>query len=276
MDVLAVCATLFGLATFLGYGAEQSAGGLHFLFGLPEGETMKITIIVVITIMALVSILAPPFIFIVWMTVFGHAAMDQYFVDGYGGVVDTVKNFQPELSLFMFLAEYPLATLTSAVGIVLVLVFFVTSIDSGALVVDTMTAGGKIDAPIAQRVFWCCFLGLIGVALMEGGGLASLQALALATGFPFGIVILMMCVSLYKGLAAELAEASGVAVDSRVDVVGDPAADLDKTLDRQFHELGVGLVVMASHVPGFREYIFHSNAGFLASHTDLSVFVVRG
>ncbi|HKL62600.1 MAG TPA: universal stress protein [Woeseiaceae bacterium] len=76
--------------------------------------------------------------------------------------------------------------------------------------------------------------------------------------------------------AAELAEDAGVPVDAQTEVIGDPAADLDKALDRQFHELGVDLVVMASHVPGFREYIFHSNAGFLASHTDLSVFVVRG
>jgi len=76
--------------------------------------------------------------------------------------------------------------------------------------------------------------------------------------------------------AAELAAESGVEVDAQTEVIGDPVADLDKALDSQFHELGVDLVVMASHVPGFREYIFHSNAGFLASHTDLSVFVVRG
>lgn len=76
--------------------------------------------------------------------------------------------------------------------------------------------------------------------------------------------------------AAEIAGDSGVEVDTETDVVGDPAADLDKTLDHRFHALGIDLVVMASHVPGFREYVFHSNAGFLASHTDLSVFVVRG
>lgn len=79
-----------------------------------------------------------------------------------------------------------------------------------------------------------------------------------------------------EAFAAELGETSGVEVDAQAEVIGDPVADLDKALDSQFHELGVDLVVMASHVPGFREYIFHSNAGFLASHTDLSVFVVRG
>jgi BCCT family betaine/carnitine transporter len=307
VDVLAVFATLFGLATSLGYGAEQIAGGLNYLFGLPESGVLTVAIVAVITVMAIVSvvrgldggikrlseanmimaamlglfillagptlatlgaifdntvayfrhmpalsnwigredpdyyhgwttfywswwiafspfvgmfiarissgrtvreflivsILAPSSIFIVWMTIFGYAAMDQYLINGYRGVVETVEAFQPELSTFAFLAEYPLPMLTSVVGIVLVVVFFVTSMDSGALVVDTMTAGGKIDAPMPQRVFWCCFLGLIGIALLQGGGLSSLQALALATGFPFAIVVLLMAVSLYKGLAAE-------------------------------------------------------------------------
>jgi BCCT family betaine/carnitine transporter len=307
VDVLAVFATLFGLATSLGYGAEQAAGGISYLFGMSDGHLLKLGIIGLITALALVSvlrgldggikvlsegnmamaavlglfvllagptwetlravfdnllayasyapalsnwigrdddyylhdwttfywswwiafspfvglfiaristgrtvrefllvsILAPSLIFVVWMTVFGQAAMDQYLLEGYQGVAKTVRNFQPELSLFVFLTQYPLTTLTSLVGILLVLVFFVTSMDSGALVVDTMTAGGKIDAPMAQRVFWCVFLGLIGIALMEGGGLGSLQALALATGFPFAVVMLMMAFSLYKGLAAE-------------------------------------------------------------------------
>lgn len=79
-----------------------------------------------------------------------------------------------------------------------------------------------------------------------------------------------------EAYAAQMAEEGGVEVDAQAEVVGDPAADLDRALDRRFHALGVDLVVMASHVPGFRDYIFHSNAGFLASHSDLSVFVVRG
>lgn len=308
VDILAVFATLFGLATSLGYGAEQSAGGLHYVFGFADTDWLRLGIIVVITFLALgsvlrgldggikllseanmamaaglglfvllvgptwgaieavgrntlayleylpvlsdwrgrtdlyymhdwttfywawwiafspfvgmfiaristgrtvrefllVSILAPSMIFVVWMSVFGNAAMEQYFRDGYTGVVETVTNFQPELSLFRFLDEYPLTLLTSCVGIALVLIFFVTSMDSGALIVDTMTAGGKIDTPLYQRVFWCCFIGLIGIALLFGGGLASTQALALATGFPFAAVILLMGVSLYRGLSLEL------------------------------------------------------------------------
>jgi BCCT family betaine/carnitine transporter len=151
----------------------------------------------------LAAMLAPSAIFIWWMTTFGETAMDQFFLEGFSGVADTVRNFQPELSLFVFLTEFPLSGLTSVVGIVLVLIFFVTSMDSGSLIVDTMTAGGKIETPLTQRVFWCVFLGLLGAALLLGGGLSSIQALALATAFPFVLIMMMMMVSLFLGLRAE-------------------------------------------------------------------------
>lgn len=67
----------------------------------------------------------------------------------------------------------------------------------------------------------------------------------------------------------------GVEFHSHAIVTADPATELDRCLDRYIHEINADLVVMASHVPGFRDYVFASNAGFLASHTDVSVFVVR-
>src|SRR3546814_6819056 len=97
------------------------------------------------------------------------------------------------------LTNLPLASFTSILGIVLVIVFFVTSSDSGSLVIDTITAGGKTDAPVAQRVFCCTFVGLVAAALLLVGGagaLTALQAMAVSTGFPFTIVLLVMCVSL--------------------------------------------------------------------------------
>ena len=95
------------------------------------------------------------------------------------------------------------ASVLSFVGIVLVVSFFVTSSDSGSLVIDTITAGGKMDPPVAQRVFWAVFEGLVAMTLMLGGGLASLQAASIATGFPFTLVLLAMCYSTYVGLRAE-------------------------------------------------------------------------
>jgi BCCT family betaine/carnitine transporter len=166
-----------------------------FIARISSGRTVREFVIA--------ALLAPSLIFILWTTIFGETAMDQYFLEGWQGVANTVRAFEPELSLFVFLERFPLTGLASAIGVVLVLVFFVTSMDSGSLIVDTMTAGGKIETPLGQRIFWCVFLGLLGVALMLGGGLSSLQALALASAFPFSLVMLLMMLSLYQGLSAE-------------------------------------------------------------------------
>ena len=166
-----------------------------FIARISKGRTVREFIIA--------TLLAPSLIFVAWMTIFGETAMNHYLDDNITAVADTVRAFQPELTLFVFLQEFPLATASCILGIFLVIVFFTTSMDSGAFIVDTMTSGGKIETPIVQRLFWCVFLGLIGVALLLGGGLSSLQALSLATGFPFCLILLLMCISLYKGLFKE-------------------------------------------------------------------------
>jgi BCCT family betaine/carnitine transporter len=109
-----------------------------------------------------------------------------------------------ELQLFQMLGALPLAQITSFVGIVLVIVFFVTSSDSGSLVIDTITAGGKVDAPVPQRVFWCVFEGAVAmVLLLSVGGLGALQSMVISTGLPFTVVLLLMCWAILKGLRAE-------------------------------------------------------------------------
>jgi len=75
--------------------------------------------------------------------------------------------------------------------------------------------------------------------------------------------------------AADQAAEVNIEIQSKAVVSKDRAVDLDKTLDNTFHDMGVDLVVMASHIPGLKDYVFHSNAGYLASHSDLSVMVVR-
>ncbi|MDX5594081.1 BCCT family transporter [Pseudovibrio sp. SPO723] len=303
IDILAVFATLFGLATSLGFGAEQANAGLEFLFGIPVTDTSKITLIVAITAVALISVLAgldggvkrlsemnmllaallmffvifvgptlvlatgffknlaayieylpslsnpfgreddnfrqgwtafywawwiswspfvgmfiarvsrgrtvrefvvcvlliPSTVCVLWMTAFGGTALSQILNDGYLAVKDAPL----ELKLFTMLAELPLVQITSFIGIVLVIVFFVTSSDSGSLVIDTITAGGKVNAPVSQRVFWCIFEGLVAITLLLGGGLGALQAMAVSTGFPFAILLLLACFALLKGLMNE-------------------------------------------------------------------------
>ena len=132
----------------------------------------------------------------IWMSTFGGTALDQLFTDGYRGVADSV----PELALFRMLEQLPFTELVSAISVLLIAIFFVTSADSGSLVMDIITAGGKLDAPVQQRAFWCVLAGLVATALMIGGGMASLQALTISIGLPFGLLLLMMCVGLIKGL----------------------------------------------------------------------------
>ncbi|GAC22958.1 betaine/carnitine transporter, BCCT family [Paraglaciecola mesophila KMM 241] len=303
IDILAILATLFGLATSLGLGASQAASGLHSVFGLPLGETTEILLVLGITALALFSVVAgldagvkklseinmvlavllvafvlvvgptiailtgffdnmvsyirylpelanpvgredtgfatgwtafywawwiswSPFVgmfiarvsrgrtvreFIIsvllvpsvacvfWMTVFGGTAIQQVVVDGYQAAV----NADLPLQLFAVLEGLPLANITSFVAIVLVIVFFVTSSDSGSLVIDVISAGGKVEAPTPQRVFWCVFEGLVAVSLILGGGLIALQAMAVSTGFPFTIVLLIAAFSMVKGLMSE-------------------------------------------------------------------------
>jgi BCCT family betaine/carnitine transporter len=72
-------------------------------------------------------------------------------------------------------------------------------------VIDTITAGGKVDAPLPQRVFWCVFEGAVAmVLLLSVGGLSSLQSMVISTGLPFTVVLLVMCYAIYKGLRSEL------------------------------------------------------------------------
>ena len=144
-------------------------------------------------------LIIPTIIGLIWMSTFGGTAVDQLLSDGYRGVADAV----PELALFKMLEQLPFTRFVSTLSVFLIAIFFITSADSGALVMDIITAGGKMDAPIYQRVFWCLLAGLVAVALMLGGGMASLQALTISIGLPFGLVLLIMCVGLYKGLREE-------------------------------------------------------------------------
>ncbi|MPZ08778.1 MAG: BCCT family transporter [Kiloniellaceae bacterium] len=320
IDTLAVFATLFGLATSLGFGTEQALAGLNFLFGTSTGNAARVILISLITAAALISVLrgldggvkvlseinialaallmvfilfvgptaaifdavvsggiayvkeivplsnpvgrddanfsqgwtafywawwiswspfvgmfiarvsrgrtvrefiicvvfVPTIVSIFWMGAFGGTAIEQVIADPEAAV----QAAPLELQLFEMLRQLPLASFTSILGVILVIVFFVTSSDSGSLVIDTITAGGKTDAPISQRVFWCTFEGVVAATLLLVGGagaLTALQAMAVSTGFPFTIVLLVMCVSLLIGLNRARKDATHTASASRAE-----------------------------------------------------------
>ncbi|MEH0699667.1 BCCT family transporter [Vibrio owensii] len=307
IDVLAVLATLFGLATSLGLGAQQAASGLGHVFGIESGLGMQLAVIAFVTTLAIFSvvrgidggvkvlsninltvafallvfvilaglaaalstipttlmgyvenilplsnpygredeawmhgwtvfywawwiswspcvgmfiarvskgrtvrefitavILIPTTITLIWMSAFGGIAIEQ--VMNKVGELGTNGLTDITLSLFYAYEAMPMSTVLSVISIVLIMVFFITSSDSASLVVDSITAGGKVDAPVPQRIFWASLEGAIAAVLLWIGGTEAIQALqagTISTGLPFTIILLVMCVSLVMGMRTE-------------------------------------------------------------------------
>ncbi len=167
-----------------------------FIARISKGRTVREFIICVL--------IAPTLVCALWMTTFGGAAIDMIEAGTGQGITGVVVDaYKPELSLFRMLDQYPFYSVIAPISLVLIIIFFVTSSDSGSLVIDTITAGGKMDAPVVQRVFWCTLEGLVAIALLLGGGLAALQGAAVSTGIPFTLVVLAMCWCVYVALRSE-------------------------------------------------------------------------
>ena len=133
-----------------------------------------------------------------WITIFGNTALNIE-LRGVGGIAQAVAENLP-VSLFILLEHFPLAQVTSLLAVLVVITFFVTSSDSGSMVIDIITAGGNPDPPLLQRLFWAILEGVTAAVLLMGGGLMALQTAAISTGLPFALVLLFMCWSLKKGL----------------------------------------------------------------------------
>ncbi|MDG5816190.1 BCCT family transporter [Chitinispirillales bacterium ANBcel5] len=164
-----------------------------FIARISKGRTVREFIISVMFIPTLLSF--------VWMSVFGGSAI---FLEttGEAQIYATVTE-DVSTALFQMLAHFPLPLLLSFIGILLVVVFFITSSDSGSLVVDHLTSGGKLNSPVQQRVFWAIMEGIIASVLLAGGGLTTLQTASVATGLPFAVILLFIVYSLYLGLSQE-------------------------------------------------------------------------
>jgi betaine/carnitine transporter, BCCT family len=144
------------------------------------------------------ALIAPTLLCLVWLTIFGDGTIAQIVA----GRAPELANAPLDKQLFLLLATLPWAQATSFVAICLILIFFITGWDSGTLVIDTMTSGGRTDTPLRQKAFWLFAVGGVGVVLLLSGGLVSLQAAAIASGLPLALVLLLMCVGTLKGLMA--------------------------------------------------------------------------
>lgn len=310
VDIFAICGTLFGLATSLGFGVLQINAGLNFLLGVPVSIYVQLLLVTVVTAIATVSVVTgvekgvrilselnlsfaillmlfvllagptallmrdfvqniglyldslllrtfniyayeprpwidrwtlfywawwiswSPFVgmfiarisrgrtvreFVVavlfipagftffWMTVFGNTAM---FLDTTIANGSLVKDVKADLSvaLFQFFEYLPFSAVTSTLAVLLVSIFFVTSCDSGSLVIDTIASGGETQTPALQRVFWCVLGGVVAAVLLAAGGLPALQSATISTALPFSLVMLVLVWSLFKGMKADLAQ----------------------------------------------------------------------
>ena len=306
IDVIAVLATLFGLATSLGFGVTQINSGFAYLFGIPNNTTMQVTLILLITLAATGSVvlgidkgvrflsewnlriaglflifiiiigptlfilngfvqntgnylqsffflsywtetyqqgdwqnswtvfywswwiswapfvgmfiarvsygrtirqfvlgvlIVPSLLTFLWFSAFGGSALFLE-MNGSAGIAQAVEE-DVSTAMFQLLDNFPLSGISSAIGVALVMIFFVTSSDSGSLVVDSITSGGKTDAPVGQRIFWALTEGAVAAVLLIGGGLGALQTATITTGLPFAILLVIMCYSLFRGLSNE-------------------------------------------------------------------------
>lgn len=310
IDIFAVLATIFGLATSLGLGASQVNAGLAMLLGLEDDLNTKVSIIILVTFFTILSVvrgldggikllsnvnillaatllllvaligsttnltswilftaenyikniiplsnsvsrddvkwmrdwtvfywawwvswspfvglfiariskgrtvrefilavlLIPTIVTLIWMSVFGMNAIGQAQA-GIGSLAEGISSIS--LTTFQMLENLPLSEITAFASILLVLMFFITSSDSGSLVIDGITAGGKLNSPTPQRIFWAVIQGLIAGVLLYGGGehaLNALQAGTVATGIPFTLVLIFITIGLFKGLRSSLKE----------------------------------------------------------------------
>ena len=136
---------------------------------------------------------------LLWMTVFGDTAIHMILwehVTSLGEAIDRDSS----LALFAFLEHFPFASVLSLVAIIMVVVFFVTSADSGALVVDMLASSGKDHSPLWQRIFWSVLMGVVAIALLLADGLKALQTATIASALPFSIVLLASIWGLFKAL----------------------------------------------------------------------------
>ena len=137
-----------------------------------------------------------------WLSTFGGSALFVELQQG-GGIASAVANQGQTIAMFSMLAQFPLGAVTGLIATLLVITFFVTSSDSGSLVIDHLTSGGKHDVPKTQRIFWALTEGAVAAILLIGGGLTALQTAAISTGLPFAVILLLMCYTVYLGLDNE-------------------------------------------------------------------------
>src|SRR5699024_8458323 len=178
-------------------------------------------------------LLVPTTVGFIWFAIMGGAGLHRQLF-GEAGLVDPVEGVMPEAALFDMLGGLPLGAILSVIAIILVSIFFITSSDSGSLVVDMLASGGHPNPPTWSRVMFAMLEGLLAIALLLSGGLTALQAGSLMTALPFSVILLLMCWATVRSLSADRARRDELERRSRYEWCSERRAeDCDATLGRQ-------------------------------------------
>ncbi|MBY5993268.1 BCCT family transporter [Ferrimonas balearica] len=164
-----------------------------------------------------------------WMSVFGNSAIDLILNQG-SDQLATVVQQDVALAFFAFIEHFPFSTLLSGIAIVMIVVFFVTSADSGAMVVNMLASGGEDDTPVIQRVFWAVLIGVIASVLLYAGGLASLQTATIASALPFSVALLACTYGLLRALRLDVTKRETLAQMSNLASNGSSPGRWDQRL----------------------------------------------
>lgn len=308
VDIFAVIGTVFGVATSLGYGVLQVNSGLNYIFGIPVGLTTQITLIMLVSALAVISVttgldkgirrlselnmglaiillflvlalgptvyllqdfvqnlgsyasglvqktfnlyaykktdwiggwtifywgwwiawapfvglfiarisrgrtirdftmgvlLVPAGFTLMWMSFFGNSALHMIINEHMVSLTQAVSK-NASTALFAFFQHFPMGGLLSIIAMIMVVVFFVTSADSGAMVVDMLCSNGNNNTPLWQRIFWASGVGVVAAILLLAGGLKALQTMTIASALPFSIILLIATYGLIKALRVDL------------------------------------------------------------------------
>lgn len=165
-----------------------------FIARISYGRTIREFIIGVLLIPSAFTLL--------WMTVFGNTAIDLVFTQGQEMLANMVEQ-DTSVALFVFLEQFPFSSVLSFIAVLMVIVFFVTSCDSGAMVVDMLCSHGENNTPVWQRIYWAVGVGVVAAVLLYAGGLNALQTMTIVSALPFAIVLLIALLGLLKALRVE-------------------------------------------------------------------------
>ncbi len=159
------------------------------------------------------AMLGPTLFTLFWMTVFGNSGIDLILNQGVTSLGAAVQA-DSSVALFKFFENFPMSEVLSFIAVIMVMVFFVTSADSGALVVNMLCAYGEDDTPAIQRSIWTVFIGLIAIVLLLAGGLGSLQTAAIASALPFSVALLFAMWGFWKALSQDVKKRDALMMQS--------------------------------------------------------------